>query len=292
MEIKRVCALYFSATGNTEKTVAAFAETLAEQLGVPWERLPFTKPAERERDYMFADTDLVVVGTPTYAGKLPNKILPDLKACLHGNGALAAAIVTFGNRSYDNALAELCAVLEGDGFYTVAGGAFVGRHAFTDKLAEDRPDWDDRKELKKFATAIADKVKNLTENPAPVTVPGDPEAPYYIPKGTDGEPAKFLKAKPRTDPAKCTNCGACARLCPMGAIDPKDVSSVPGTCIKCQACVRKCTKHAKFFDDPAFLSHVAINETYVEKDVQSWVFLLKRWLEDNFPNTSIFNQNG
>ena len=144
MEIKRVCALYFSATGNTEKTVAAFAETLAEQLGVPWERLPFTKPAERERDYMFADTDLVVVGTPTYAGKLPNKILPDLKARLHGNGALAAAIVTFGNRSYDNALAELCAVLEGDGFYTVAGGAFVGRHAFTDKLAEDRPDWDDR----------------------------------------------------------------------------------------------------------------------------------------------------
>ena len=191
MEIKRVCALYFSATGNTEKTVATFAETLAEQLGVPWERLPFTKPAERERDYMFADTDLVVVGTPTYAGKLPNKILPDLKARLHGNGALAAAIVTFGNRSYDNALAELCAVLEGDGFHTVAGGAFVGRHAFTDKLAEDRPDWDDRKELKKFATAIADKVKNLTENPAPVTVPGDPEAPYYIPKGTAGEPAKM-----------------------------------------------------------------------------------------------------
>ena len=111
MEIKRVCALYFSATGNTEKTVATFAETLAEQLGVPWERLPFTKPAERERDYMFADTDLVVVGTPTYAGKLPNKILPDLKARLHGNGALAAAIVTFGNRSYDNALAELWALL-------------------------------------------------------------------------------------------------------------------------------------------------------------------------------------
>lgn len=183
MEIKRVCALYFSATGNTEKTVATFAETLAEQLGVPWERLPFTKPAERERDYVFADTDLVVVGTPTYAGKLPNKILPDLKARLHGNGALAAAIVTFGNRSYDNALAELCAVLEGDGFHTVAGGAFVGRHAFTDKLAEDRPDWDDRKELKKSATAIVDKVKNLTENPAPVTVPGDPGGPVLHPQG-------------------------------------------------------------------------------------------------------------
>lgn len=37
----------------------------------------FTKPAERERDYVFADTDLVVVGTLRYTGKLPNKILPD-----------------------------------------------------------------------------------------------------------------------------------------------------------------------------------------------------------------------
>ena len=86
--------------------------------------------------------------------------------------------MTFGNRSYDNALAELCAVLEGDGFHTVAGGAFVGRHAFTDKLAEDRPDWDDRKELKNFAAAIADKVKNLTENPAPVTV--TPETCFFF----------------------------------------------------------------------------------------------------------------
>ena len=227
MEIKRVCALYFSATGNTEKTVAAFAETLAEQLGVPWERLPFTKPAERERDYMFADTDLVVVGTPTYAGKLPNKILPDLKARLHGNGALAAG----------------------------------------------RPDWDDRKEMRTFAKSIADKVKCLMDIPAPVAVPGDAEAPYYVPKGTDGEPAKFLKAKPRTDLTKCTNCGACARLCPMGAIDPKDVSSVPGTCIKCQACVRKCTKHAKYFDDPAFLSHVAMLEQTFTEPKKNEVFL-------------------
>lgn len=234
MEIKRVCALYFSATGNTEKTVAAFAETLAEQLGVPWERLPFTKPAERERDYMFADTDLVVVGTPTYAGKLPNKILPDLKARLHGNGALAAAIVTFGNRSYDNALAELCAVLEGDGFHTVAGGAFVGRHAFTDKLAEDRPDWDDRKELKKFATAIADKVKNLTENPAPVTVPGDPGGPVLHPQGHRRRACQVPEGQTPDRPDKCTNCGTCAGCAPWGPLTRRTctASPVPASSVK------------------------------------------------------------
>jgi len=46
----------------------------------------------------------------------------------------------------------------------------------------------------------------------------------------------------------------------MGAIDAADDSQVPGTCIKCQSCVRKCTRGAKFFDDPAFLSHVAMLE--------------------------------
>ena len=66
---------------------------------------------------------------------------------LQGNGALAVAVVTFGNRSYDNSLAELCAVLEADGFHTVAAGAFVGRHAFTDDLADGRPDWDDKREM-------------------------------------------------------------------------------------------------------------------------------------------------
>lgn len=63
------------------------------------------------------------------------------------------------------------------------------------------------------------------------------------------------------------------RLCPMGAIDPEDVYSVPGTCIKCQACVRKCTKHAKYFDDPAFLSHVAMLEQTFTEPKKNEVFL-------------------
>ena len=45
----------------------------------------------------------------------------------------------------------------------------------------------------------------------------------------------------------------------MGSIDPKTMEAV-GLCIKCQACVRKCTLHAKYFEDPDFLSHVAMLE--------------------------------
>lgn len=273
MELNKVWALCYSATGTTDKVVAAIAEELSAKLGLPLERVSFTKPVDREKEYNFTETDLVVVGTPTYAGRMPNKIVPDFREKLRGNGALTAAVVLFGNRSYDNSLAELCAVLAEDGFHTVAAGAFVGCHAFTDELAYGRPGWSDLFEAKTFAKQIADKVKSLSDIPEPVQVPGDPDAPYYVPKGTDGEPARFLKAKPKTHPARCTNCGACARLCPMGAIDPNNVAEVPGTCIKCQRCVRKCTKGAKYFDDPAFLSHVAMLEQNFREPKENEVFL-------------------
>ncbi len=265
MKIERVVALYFSPAGATGKTACTIAEELAVKLGVPCQEISFTRPGEREKEVAFTEKDLVVAASPTYAGKLPNKLLPEFREKWQGNGALAVAVVTFGNRSYDNALAELGAVLEGNGFHTVAGGAFVTRHAFTDELAYGRPGWSDTFEMKNFADSIADKVDSLTDVPAPVQLPGDADAPYYTPKGTDGQPAKFLKAKPKTDTSRCSRCGACVRMCPMGAINPADPADVPGTCIKCHACVRKCTKQAKSFDDPAFLSHRAmLEQTFAE----------------------------
>ena len=84
---------------------------------------------------------------------------------------------------------------------------------------------------------------------------------------------KFLKAKPKTDLGRCCNCGVCVRTCPMGAIDSKNVAEVPGTCIKCQSCVRKCTHHAKYFDDPAFLSHVAMLEKNFQEPKEIETFL-------------------
>ena len=228
MNIEKVWALCYSATGTTDKITSAAAEAAAKKLGVPMEPIRFTKPAEREKAYAFGPGDLVVVGTPTYAGKMPNKIM------------------------------ELNAVLTNGGFTVIAGGAFVCRHAFSDLLAGDRPDFDDRREAARLGEKAAEKV--MSGNMAAVTVPGDAEAPYYVPKGTDGQPAKFLKAKPLTDLSKCSNCGACARSCPTGAISAENVAEVNGVCIKCQACVRKCTRKAKYFEDAAFLSHVAMLE--------------------------------
>jgi len=259
MIVRRVCAVCFSPAGTTRRLTATLAAALAASFEAPMETVDLSFPAAREETYAFGEGDLVVCGSPTYAGKLPNKLLPYWRAGLAGNGALAVALVTFGNRAFDNSLAELCACLDGGGFRVVGAGAFVCRHVFSDTLAAERPDRDDFAELAKLGAAVASRVARANEPPAPPAVPGDAAAPYYVPKGLDGEPVNFLKAKPKTG-EDCVRCGVCVAVCPMGSIDPADVTNVPGLCIKCHACVRACPMGAKYFDDPAFLSHKAMLE--------------------------------
>lgn len=272
MNITKVSAVYFSATGNTRKMTTTLANALAVSFDVPLEVRDFTLPAARAEQYTFGAEELVVFGMPTYAGKLPNKLLDFVKTGFSGNGALCVPLVTFGNRSFDNSLAELCACLEADGFHTVGAGAFACRHAFTDALAAERPDHDDMAALAKLGSAVVGRIVKMTAIPAPVTVDGDADAPYYRPLGLDGEPKVFLKAKPQTDTEKCIRCGVCASLCPMGSISPDDVTAVTGVCIKCHSCVRNCPVGAKYFDDPAFLSHRAMLERDYTRRAEDKIF--------------------
>lgn len=272
MNINRVCAVYFSPTGNTRLVVCAAAHRLAERLGAACTEISITVPGERLQELCFGADDLTVIGAPTYAGKLPNKMLPYYQEHLRGRGTAALAMITYGNRSYDNSLAELCHVLGQNGFCTVAAGAFAGTHAFSDLLAPGRPDKNDMQEVLSLADAAADKLLS-DATLSPVQPDGDADAPYYVPKGTDGQPAKFLKAKPLTDAALCVGCGLCARECPMGSIDSADSTQVTGICIKCQSCVRKCPRKAKYFEDAAFLSHVAMLEQNFTRRADNCVFV-------------------
>jgi NAD-dependent dihydropyrimidine dehydrogenase PreA subunit/flavodoxin len=271
MKIKRVYGLWYSGTGSTQAAVRSLASALGEALSAPVALSPLSTPAHSVPAPAFGPDDLAVLGTPTYAGRVPNKIRPFF-AALQGGGAPAVPVVLFGNRNFDNALAELCSLAEADGFCPVAAAALAAQHAFAAQLGAGRPDAADREALREFAEKAAAQIAAAAA-PVPVHVPGDPEAPYYTPLGLDGKPAVFLRAKPATDPAKCDGCGVCAAVCPMGAIDPADPKNVPGTCIKCQACVKRCPRGAKYFDDPAFLSHRAMLEkNYLRRAAPAFFF--------------------
>ena len=281
MQIKKIYAVYFSPTGNAGKITNAIAGTVASKTGAPLKKDDLTLPHIRRGVRTYSPGDLVVFGIPVYAGRIPNKFLPAVQTLFEGNGALAIPVVTFGNRSFDNALIELRIELEQHGFHTIAGGAFVSEHVMSDKLAGGRPDEEDFRQICSFALDAADKILALEEGPqdgmaripAPVSVKGeDPVPGYYRPLQADGTPANFLKAKPKTTGA-CTDCGLCARACPMGSISREDIRTVTGVCIKCQACVKLCPVHAKYFDDPVMLSHIRMLEEHYARRAENEVFL-------------------
>ena len=274
MKISCVKAVFYSAAGSTEKVVTGVAEKIAVALGVPMEVYDFTLPENRTETKTYGADQLVVFGTPVYAGRVPNKMLPIVQNNFKGEGALAVPVVTFGNRSYDNGLIELRNELENNGFHTIAGAAVVCEHVFSNKLASGRPNEEDWEKLSAFAAAAAEKVRAMTEIPAPIAVRGeDPVGPYYTPLGTDGKPAVFLKAKPKTNEELCDKCGTCAKVCPVGSISMENLSEVNGICIKCQACIKKCPKGAMYFDDEAFLSHVAMLEQNYTRRAEMEVFI-------------------
>lgn len=59
----------------------------------------------------------------------------------------------------------------------------------------------------------------------------------------------------------------------MGSIDYGNPSVVSGICIKCQACIKICPDHAKYFDDPAFLSHVEMLEQNYMRKAENEMFI-------------------
>ena len=136
MELKKIWAVYFSGTGTTRRTVEHIACGLAEKLSLPVEKVDFSRPPVRQQELRFDGADLVVLGTPVYAGRVPNVLLPFLQEKIVGGGALAVPVVLFGNRAYDDALMELRNILAADGLHPVAAAAFVGEHSFSRVLGQ------------------------------------------------------------------------------------------------------------------------------------------------------------
>jgi ferredoxin/menaquinone-dependent protoporphyrinogen IX oxidase len=248
----KVKAFYFSATGTTEKIVLALARNLSLIINgsEKVDAYDFTLIENRIDSPEFSKEDLVVVGVPVYAGRVPNVLLNYLSG-IEGSGAQTVAVVVYGNRNYDDALIELKDILEHNNFQIVATTAFIGEHAFSKTLAKGRPNVEDLKIVEEFANRILDEKKKVGN----ATPKGNPNYnSYYKPLDEEGNPVDIRKVKPKTND-KCINCLICVNVCPMGAISKEDVRVLTNICIKCCACIKRCPVGAKFFDDEDYLRH-------------------------------------
>lgn len=225
----KVTTLYFSATYTTRKVVNAVATAISNEIV----NYDITNDAPVETISIPAD-ELLVVGVPVYAGRVPAMAVERIKR-FKGNHTPVVLIAVYGNRHYDDALLELHDIMTSCGFRSVSAGAFIAQHSIFAKVGKSRPDAQDLLDMKAFANKTMQclQVGFIGD----IALPGN--RPYKVPGGIPIWP---------TASYQCTSCGACARLCPTGAIDPSAPKGVnKEKCIKCGRCIVVCSKHVRRF---------------------------------------------
>lgn len=224
-----VYEVVFSPTGGTKKVADILTTAFCEDSS-------FMDLSKRETEFSaisFQAEDVCIVAVPSYGGRVPQIAVSRL-CQMRGNGAQAIPVVVYGNRAYEDTLAELQDVLESSGFVCVAGVAAIAEHSIAHQFASGRPDVQDEKELADFAEQIRTKMENgILMNH--VKLPGN-------------HPYREFGAIPMAPKAAktCVQCGRCAEECPVGAI-PMESPSKTDTekCISCMRCIAVCPKNAR-----------------------------------------------
>ncbi len=254
MDIQSVSCVYFSPTGTTKTIIKNIAEGMqAEHIKM----MDCTIRSKRKGDSFVHSSDIVILATPVYYGRVPEEVVPFLKT-LSAENTPAVLAVVYGNRDYDDALLELHDISVAQGFIPVAGGAFIAEHSYSDSsrpIAHARPDSDDIGKAQTFGFKIMEKLKKLESlnDLGKIHIPGN--IPYLEPVNLHmiKQVRETLSFTPVTDADKCTQCGLCAENCPTVAIDPDNVSKIDKwQCMICFACVKHCPVEAKQMTDPHF----------------------------------------
>lgn len=239
---KRIKTLFFSPTNGTKKLIT----TIAVAISPEFEQFDITLPEARAEALHFSENDLVIIGLPTYAGRIPKLLLPYLSSITCSN-ALCVCVTTYGNRDYEDALLEQCDLFQSKGFHLLGAASFVTEHSATSRLATNRPDADDLATALEFGRQIKARMEELSDLSA-VTSLSLPGNRPYVEKNLQMPPMA-----PETNDT-CTKCGLCAAHCPTASIDALDCKTINlSTCIKCNSCVKRCPKKAKAIHHPGYL---------------------------------------
>jgi ferredoxin len=249
MKFSSVKLAYFSPTGTTKKIL----EGIAEGIGIEHvEHVSMTLPDATTKPFENLREELVVIGSPVYAGRLPDDTVNRFKR-FQAYNTLAVLVVVYGNREFEDALLELYHVSKELGFIPISGAAFIGEHSFsTDDvpIATGRPDKEDIDKAIVFGKAIKQKISDIQSFDAitPFKVPGNyPYKDGMIP----------IPGSPMTLDDICNTCGSCAVVCPKAAITVNTVVTTDQSlCIKCCACVKECPTNARIMDVP-FIKKIA-----------------------------------
>ncbi|MBI9047217.1 MAG: 4Fe-4S binding protein [Anaerolineaceae bacterium] len=238
MEIKQIALVYFSPTQTTKRVLEGMV-TGIENIDII--HIDLTLPVSIFEEITFTSHDLVIFGSPVYAGRIPKDSAVRFKQ-IKGDQTPAVFVGVYGNRAFEDAVLELKNLMEDQGFVGVAGAAFIGEHSYATpemNIANGRPDDEDLKIACEFGENTISRLLGCTAIEAlpALVVPGN--FPHR-------DPMQPNDSSPETNSDLCTLCGICVDVCPTGAITMKDRIQTDGIkCILCCACTRKCPTSAR-----------------------------------------------
>ena len=214
----------FSPTGGVNRV----ADILTGALHSQWIQVDLMNEVILET----TENDVCLVAVPSFGGRVADLAVQRLKGIT--GSAKAIAVCVYGNRAYEDTLAELQDILTAQGLRPVAAVAAVAEHSIMHTIAQGRPDEQDARQLADFARFIAARLRRKTD--APVVVPGN--RPYK-----DYRVASMI---PVTHPEACIGCGKCVQRCPVDAINMVDPELTDtAKCMCCMACTAVCPTGAR-----------------------------------------------
>ncbi len=220
--------IVFSPTGGTQKVSDILTGALEGEVST----VDLSDSRQDFNAVTLTQEDVAFLCVPSYGGRVP-AVAAERLCQMHGNGARAVLVCVYGNRAYEDTLAELEDTAKQAGFRVVAAVAAIAEHSIARQFAAGRPDAQDTAQLAEFAQQIQRKLAAGDDSE-----PAIPGSRPYKKAGKSGMVPKASK--------DCVSCGLCAASCPVQAIDKDNPKRVDETaCICCMRCVAVCPHSAR-----------------------------------------------
>ncbi len=124
----RAVEIIFSPTGGTEKVARIISRRWSGQT----ETIDLSDPKTDFTKCEIKKEDMVLIAMPSFGGRAPAPAIERLKR-IDGNGANCALVCVYGNRAYEDTLAEMEDAAKVCGFRVVSAIAAVAEHSLNSK---------------------------------------------------------------------------------------------------------------------------------------------------------------